>query len=223
MKQTKKTAHSVPETLRTHAINRLISGDKACRNTPGLYLGEAVQFEIIDDDDKGDRLVDAMEALSDYSDSCPFHEWVQYGLQETAGSLVAVADNDKTCGFVVFDIGVEMENSRGIDKIGLHVDLERLYVGGTQRNKGLGKALIAVVASAAQSVLAPITSVNRQAAKIRHLTLDLSGDTLSPAGDRLMKIFVAALGQQALGLIQSGKIAEFRVQDMTTGLAGDEE
>jgi GNAT superfamily N-acetyltransferase len=205
--------------MKPQTINRLIAGDKSYRNGVALYKGETqLSFEVVSDSAQAEQVVDAMEDLTDYSDPCPFHEWVQYGLDESAGLMVTVNDGSRPCGFVIFDVRLEIDSSTGIDKIDLFVELERLYVAGTQRNKGFGKALVAAVASAAQSALLPISSATGKVPNIRYLTLYLSGDTLSPAGDRLMRLLLGAIEKQAFSLIHSAKIAEFRIQDMTGSL-----
>jgi hypothetical protein len=215
---------AIPTSLKPRSINRLLAGEESYRHSGALFQNETqLFFEVIRTQTEADKLIDAMEALRDYSDPCPFHEWVQYGLDETAGRMVTVSDTSGLCGFVVFVAKLEIDSSNGIDKVGLFGDLERLYVGAAKRNMGLGKGLVAAVASAPQSVLKPVSSETEKGPNIRFLTLYLSGDSLSPSGDRLMKILTGAITKQAFSLIHSAQIAEFRIQDMTASLHRDDE
>lgn len=222
--QTQTWTFCVPETLAPRAINRLIAGDAIYRNGDALFKGEtSLSFERVSTSEGGEQIIEAMECLSDYSDPCPFHEWVSYGLDETAGSMVVVKNGNAICGFVVFSVRLETLTSSGIDRIGLFVDLERIYVGATQRSKGYGKALLAIVADAVRQALLPLGSTTGRIPNIRLMTMLITGDTLCAAGDRLMKICLGAVEKQVFPLLCAGKLAEFDVQDMTASLHEDED
>jgi hypothetical protein len=211
-------ASFIPQQMKPQKINRLIAADTLRRDGFLPFKGDsALAFQIAKPVDV-DRITEAMETMSDYSDPCPFHEWIQYGTEEAPGLTVVVGDSlHPISGFVVFDMSVDVRQVGGGEKIDLYVDVERLYVGGTQRNQGFGKALIACMVSATDKLLSNSIEANKPSA-VSTLTLHLTGDSLSVAGDRLLEILKLAIGRQALALIRSGKIVEYRLQDMTSSL-----
>ncbi len=209
-------APAIPATMKPQKINRLLAGEAYYRITPPLFSGDqALSFKVIDKVSDGDVIVDAMETLTDYSDPCPFHEWVQYGLEETEGIMVSVSDTDALSGFIVFNTHLEIDNIKGgAETLRLSVELERLYVAGTQRNKGYGRALIACVAAAADHVLQSYFEKNN-GTNVNCLTVLISGDSLSLQGNRLLEITSDTMERQGLALVQSGKVSEFHIQNMT--------
>jgi GNAT superfamily N-acetyltransferase len=218
----KKLASLIPAQMKPQMINRLIAADTIRRDETPPFQGDSVLAFLIAKPGDVERVIEAMEAMSDFSDPCPFHEWLQYGTEEASGSTVIVGDSlHPISGFVVFDTSIDVRLIGSVAEIALHVDIERLYIGGKQRNKGFGKALIAYVIKVGESLLHNSIKPTR-GSSVSTLTLHLTGDSLSAGGDRLLEIFKRAISREALGLIRSGKIVGYRLQDMTCSLADEE-
>jgi GNAT superfamily N-acetyltransferase len=213
---------AINQSLEPSRINQFLVGKDAARKGAKLFSCDAaLDFATVVDQAAADRLIDAMEAQADYSDPLPFHEWIDYGLNESTGALISLSNGQVTAGFVVFDLSIRTAASGPIDKIELFIEVERLYVAGKLRNKGYGRALLAPVIMKAEAAL--VSGVKAANAKrVRHVAIHLDGDSLSPTGTRLFNILSSALENIGVSLLQKGDCAEFRILNMTSDFHGEE-